>query len=149
MGVVRFLIGFGWWMLLYAALYIWWLVTVVLWLFVFGQEAKSDGSPPNPASPASIMVLLICVGLGFSTLVTLGVGLSIRWNIPVGALVALVVAAGVTILSGFYNMRLAEEQTVRMLNVNLIIAAAVILANLLTLYLTLPLPRGPTPPPLP
>src|SRR5690348_12398415 len=69
MSIFRFLFGHGWWTLWHVAFHLVLLVFVVMILLMFGQDLKPRGAKPDTPSPASIMVLMIALGLGFLTLV--------------------------------------------------------------------------------
>ena len=135
MVVVRFLFGSGWWVLWYLAFYAVLLALVVLFLFVFGQEAKPAGARPHLASPASVMVFMIAFGL---TVVTLANGLlfaralAVPWWIQ--PLVPLALAAAVLGVGLPLKQRLAVEQSVSALRANVAYALVTVAANLVMMW---------------
>jgi hypothetical protein len=133
MGIVRFFFGHGWWILWYLAFYLILLISVVLPLIMFGSEVKPAGVEPNLASPASIMVFMIGLGLIFVTLVNLciyaGIGLSWLWYANAAIIVLVPIAIGVVVFP--LNGRLATDQSYPSLWGNLIVSAVVIVGNLI------------------
>jgi hypothetical protein len=135
MGIARFFFGHGWWILWYLAFYLILLISVVLPLIMFGSEVKPAGAQPNLASPASIMVFMIGLGLIFVTLVNLciyaGTGLSWPWYVKAAMIVLAPIAIGVVVFP--LNGRLATEQSYPSLWGNLIASAVVIVGNLIVM----------------
>jgi hypothetical protein len=137
MNFVRFIFGHGWWIVWHICFYLILLLTVGLALLMFGQDLKRPGQKPDLPSPASIMVLLIAIGLGFVTLVDLLIFARVvampGWVKAVAAiLIAAAVVGGMTPL----NMLLAERQSVYFFWCNVALSGIVILANLGILWMS-------------
>ena len=143
MAIVRFLFGSGWWVLWYLAFYAVLLVFVVLFLFVFGQEAKPAGAKPDVPSPASVMVFMIALGLAVVTLANgllFATALAAPWwvkpLVPL-ALTAVVLGVGLPL-----NQRLAVEQSVPALRANVACALVTVAANLVIMWVGRTRARG-------
>ena len=143
MAVLRFLFGSGWWVLWYLAFYAVLLVFVVLFLIIFGQEAKPAGAKPNLASPASVMVFMIAFGLAAVTLANgllfvrvLAMAWWAKLLLPL-VLTTLVLGVGLPL-----NQLLAVEQSIPALRANALYTVATVAANLVMMWLGRTRARG-------
>ena len=136
MSIVRFFFGHGWWILWYLAFYAILLISVVLPLFMFGSEVKPAGVEPSLASPASIMVFMIGLGLMFVTLVNLCIfsAISLTWPWYGKAALIILVPIAIGVVAFPLNGRLATQQSYPSLYANIAVSVIVIFANLVVLY---------------
>lgn len=135
MTILRFFFGHGWWALWHIAFYLILLISVVLILAMFAQDLKKPGEKPDLPSPASIMVLMIALGLGLVTLVDGMLYARVvagTWWVKAPAVIG--ASAAIIVAMGIINMQLATVQSPMSFWLNLIASAAMILANLVLLH---------------
>jgi hypothetical protein len=130
--VLRFFFGHGWWILWYLAFYLIVLISVVLPLVMFGSEVKPAGVEPNLASPASIMVFMIGLGLMLVSLVNLCIlaGTSLNWTWYAKAALILLVPMVIGAVAFPLNGQLATQQSYPSLWGNVILSVVVGVGNL-------------------
>jgi hypothetical protein len=137
--ILRFVFGHGWWILWYLAFYLILLISVVLPLMMFGSEVKPAGVEPNPASPASIMVFMIGLGLMFVTLANLCIlaGTSLHWAWYAKAALIILVPIVIGVVAFPLNGRLATQQNYPSLWGNVIVSVTVIVGNLVVMWVAI------------
>jgi hypothetical protein len=135
MTILRFLFGTGWWICWYVAFWFIILISVVIWLIMFGSEVKPAGQKPNTPSPASIIVVMIALGLGLVTLVD-GLLFARVVAMPLWLKIVLPIVAALGVCASMFpvNILLATHQSYPALWLNVALCIALVGANLMMLH---------------
>lgn len=135
MDALRFIFGHGWWIAWYGAFWVVVLLLVVLWLYVFGREIPWGGGERPKATPGSMLVFAI--GLGLTLVTSANVALWLMgsemsgWARPMWVgLVAVVVGAATLSL----NLVLLERAGVTEFVLNCVAAGVLVVANLVVMH---------------
>ena len=134
--LIRYLFGSGWRIAWYLAFYAAVLLFAGGTLLVFANELKPPGAKPDPASPGSMLVLMVAFTLAALTLVNASIfaaGLDVRWYVKLG--IALGAAAAVAAVGFPVNSHLALAQSRGALYANVLYVALAVVLNLTMLWL--------------